>query len=109
MATLKNKYRYKIHDKIYNLSDFVKIHPGGQDMFNNLPPDTNITHMVYQYHKNPENILQILPKYELVVTPEEASNIIIQYDAKYSYDKYCELKKIVYNEIHEKKNTTILV
>lgn len=96
---LQPRYRYKIHDKLYDLKDFVKIHPGGIDMFNNLKPDTNITPMIYSYHKNPKSILEILPKYEVPQTDD----IIIQYDTSYTYDKYCELKKLVYDEIHEKK------
>ena len=31
-----NKYKYKIHDKFYDLTDFVKNHPGGEDIFNKL-------------------------------------------------------------------------
>ncbi len=52
----------------------------------------------------------MLPKYEVPQTDD----IIIQYDTNYTYDKYCELKKLVYDEIHEKKiplhwsNTEIL-
>jgi fatty acid desaturase len=99
---MKNKpiYRYKIHDKLYDLTDFVKIHPGGQDMFKHLQPDTNITPMIYAYHKNPDNILSILPKYEVL---SDMTNIDISYNTNYTYDKYCELKKLVYDEIHEKK------
>ena len=96
---LQPRYRYKIHDKLYDLTDFVKVHPGGQDMFNNLKPDTNITPMIYAYHKNPRSCLAMLPKYEVPFTDD----IIIQYDTNYTYDKYCELKKLVYDEIHEKK------
>jgi len=95
---LQPRYRYKIHDKLYDLTDFVKIHPGGQDMFNNLKPDTNITPMIYAYHKNPKSILAMLPKYEVPST-----EVKIEYDTNYTYDKYCELKKLVYDEIHEKK------
>jgi linoleoyl-CoA desaturase len=98
-SQLQPRYRYKIHDKLYDLKDFVKIHPGGIDMFNNLKPDTNITPMIYAYHKNPKSILEMLPKYEVPQTDD----IIIQYDTSYTYDKYCELKKLVYDEIHEKK------
>ena len=96
---LQPRYRYKIHDKLYDLTDFVKVHPGGIDMFNNLKPDTNITPMIYAYHKKPKSILAMLPKYEVPFTDD----IIIQYDTNYTYDKYCELKKMVYDEIHEKK------
>ncbi len=97
---LQPRHRYKIHDKLYDLTDFVKVHPGGQDMFNNLKPDTNITPMIYAYHKNPKNILDMLPKYEV---PYRTDDIIIRYDTNYTYDSYCELKKLVYDEIHEKK------
>jgi len=93
------KYRYKIHDKLYDLTDFVKIHPGGIDVFNNLKPDTNITPMVYSYHKNPKIIFAMLEKYEV----PGSSDTVIKYDTNYTYDKYCELKKLVYDEIHEKK------
>jgi linoleoyl-CoA desaturase len=92
-------YKYKIHDKFYDLTDFVKIHPGGTDMFNNLKPNTNITPMVYAYHKNPTAILTILPKYEIPLI----EGTIIAYDTNYSYEKYCDLKKLVYAEIQEKK------
>lgn len=92
-------YRYKIHNKLYDLTDFVKVHPGGIDMFNNLKADTNITPMIYAYHKKPKNILAMLPKYEVPITDD----IIIQYNTNYTYDRYCELKKLVYDEIHEKK------
>jgi linoleoyl-CoA desaturase len=68
-------------------------------MFNNLKPDTNITPMIYAYHKNHKSILEMLPKYEVPQTDD----IIIQYDTSYTYYKYCELKKLVYDEIHEKK------
>jgi len=96
---MANKYRYKIHDKLYDLTDFVKIHPGGVDMFNNLKHDINITPMIYAYHKNPETILATIPKYEVPFK----SGVVIKYDTHYTYDKYCELKKLVYDEIQEKK------
>ena len=95
---LQTKYHYKIHDKLYDLTDFVKIHPGGIDIFNNLKSDTNITPMIYAYHKNPKNILMVLPKYEIPL-----NDTTIQYDTSYTYDKYCELKLLVYDEIHKKK------
>ena len=67
-AQLQPIFRYKIHDRLYDLTDFAKIHPGRIDMFNNLKTDTNITPMVYAYHKNPKNILAMLPKYEVPST-----------------------------------------
>ncbi len=97
---LNPTYRYKIHDKLYNFTNFISIHPGGTDIFKNLKPDTNITAMIYSYHKNPKNILTtILPKYEVPTS----SDIIVKYDTSYTYDKYCELKKLVYDEMREKK------
>ena len=92
-----NKYQYKIHDKFYDLTDFVKIHPGGKKIFDNLESNLNITPMVYSYHKNPKKILEILPKYEIPL-----NNSIIKYDTDYTYDKYCELKKLVCDEMIEK-------
>ncbi len=68
-------------------------------MFNHLQPDTNITPMIYAYHKNPRSIIAMLPKYHVPFTDD----ITIQYDTNYTYDAYCELKKFVYDEIHEKK------
>jgi linoleoyl-CoA desaturase len=96
---IQPRHRYKIHNKLYDLTEFVKIHPGGQDMFNNLKPDTNITPMIYTYHKNLKNILLILPKYEVPIIDD----IIIKYDTNYTYKNYSELKRLVYDEIHEKK------
>jgi linoleoyl-CoA desaturase len=93
------RYRYKVHDELYDLTDFVNIHPGGQDMFSHLISDTNITPMIYAYHNNPKSILAMLPKYHVPFTDD----IAIQYDTNYTYDAYCELKKMVYHEIHEKK------
>ena len=99
MSQLQPRYRYKIHNKLYDLTDFVNIHPGGTDMFNNLKQDTNITPMIYTYHKNPEIILDRLPNYEVPLT----NDIIISYDTNYTYDRYSELKKLVNAEIYEKK------
>ena len=92
------KHHYKIHDKLYDLTEFVKVHPGGEDMFNNLKSNINITPLVYSYHKNPKIILDILPKYEIPL-----NDTVIKFVTNYTYDKYCEIKKLVYDEIHEKK------
>jgi len=89
-------HRYKIHDKLYDLTDFVNIHPGGTDMFQNLKTDTDITPMLYMYHKDPKAILAtVLPKYEIPLT----TDTLIEYPTNYTYDSYCELKKLVYDEI----------
>ena len=91
-------YRYKIHDKIYDVSDFIKVHPGGTEMFKYLKKDTNITPMIYAYHKNPKSMLAMLPKYEVYLT-----DAVIGYDTNYTYDKYCELKELVYSYIQSHK------
>lgn len=94
-----NRYQYKIHDKMYDLSEFVKVHPGGEQMFHVLKPNINITPLLYSYHKNPKSILlEILPKYEIPINDKQ-----IRYDVNYTFDKYCDLKKLVYEEIHDKK------
>ena len=88
---------YRIHDKHYDLSNFIEIHPGGRYMFNNLEPYSNITPLLYSYHTNINDVFEILSKYETT------SCCSVKYDTNYSYDKYIELKKLVYDEIHEKK------
>ena len=89
---------YKINNKCYDLSEFIKIHPGGKDMFNYLVPFSNITPIVCAYHnKNVLNILHnLLHKYEVPMF----KNIL--YDNNFTYDAYWELKQLVYNEIYEK-------
>ena len=105
---LSPRYRYKIHDKLYDLTDFVKVHPGGTEMFNYLKTDSNITPMIYSYHKNPKNILEILeilPKYEVSLTDYTLHETLYHtlHESNYSYDKYCELKELVYHNMNEKK------
>jgi linoleoyl-CoA desaturase len=90
---------YKIHDKIYDLIEFVKIHPGGEEMFDNLIPHSNITPMIYAYHKDSIRILAMLPKYMRDIS----SNIIIHYDTNYTYDRYREVKKRILDEMYEHK------
>ena len=93
---------YKIHDKIYDLTNFVKMHPGGADVFKHLRPFTNITTMLYTYHKDPLKLLDILPKYEL--TLERAKECVIQFNTQhYNYDKYVELKRLVCKEMQDKQ------
>ena len=74
----KNKYNYMVllkmtdqrhiycvHDKLYNLADFVSKHPGGTNVFANLKPYTDITPMVYSYHKDASIIFEVLSKYNI--------------------------------------------
>jgi len=93
------KYRYKINDNIYDLTDFVDKHPGGKDIFKNLKKDTNITPIFYSYHKNPEKNKSVLSKYKI----DNVENIDIEYDINYDYTNYVELKELVYKEINDKK------
>jgi hypothetical protein len=93
----RGRLRYKIHDAIYDVTDFAKVHPGGVYVFRDLKPDTNITPMIYAYHRNPNSILAMLHTYKI----SHAGSI--RYDTNHTYDKYCELKKLVYDEIGEKK------
>ena len=94
---------FKVHDKLYDITNFIKLHPGGTDMFRHLKPYTNITPMIYAYHKNPRNMLQILQKYEVDDKCDDKCNVLINYDANYDYDNYCKLKELVYEEIYDKK------
>jgi hypothetical protein len=88
---------YCVHDKIYNISDFVNKHPGGTNAFANLQSHTDITPLIYSYHKDSAMIFEVLSKYEV-----QQNDAVIQYKSNFKYDKYVELKKLVYNEIGEK-------
>jgi cytochrome b involved in lipid metabolism len=105
---VKDKYTFSINNEIYDLTNFVPLHPGGADMFNCLKPGSNITSMIYSYHKDPKKILDILPKYK-IVSPNSNSLNLLQSNVVYTYDNYLELKNLVYDEIYEKKNTILLV
>ena len=95
---------YKIHDKLYDLCEFIKIHPGGQEMFSYFQSYTNITPMLYSYHKNPLHLLTILEKYQVESTLDSTlSDNLIKYNTNYNYDLYVELKRLVYREIYEKR------
>ena len=97
-----SQHLYCIHDKIYNLADFVEKHPGGSNAFDNLHRGgiNDITPLVYSYHKDPAIIFEVLSKYE--VPNDKGNAVAIQYLTNYKYDKYVELKTLVYNEIREK-------
>ena len=89
-----SQYIYQIHNDMYDLSSFISIHPGGNDMFNNLKSGSDITSFVYTYHKDANKLLELIPKYKIRTEPNKYN---------YKYDKYVELKKLVYAEMHEKK------
>lgn len=95
---IKQMNIYRIHDKIYDLTDFISKHPGGTDMFTPREGILDITPLIYSYHKDPNILFEILPKYEIV-----SDNAIVKYGTDYKYDKYLELKKLVYDEIHDKQ------
>ena len=86
---------YQIHRQIYDFSDFV--HPGGPEVFEHLKVYTDITPTIYAYHKRPSDILKRIAKYEI------DCEIPIQYETNFNYDKYCELKSIVYKYIRENR------
>jgi len=92
---MSDRHIYKVHDKIYNLHDFLKIHPGGDEVFNNIPSYTDITPMIYAYHSDVAIVHQTLKKFETT----QYSEIKFNYDSEYLYDSYCELKQIVYGKI----------
>ena len=89
---------YCVHDKLYNLADFVSKHPGGTNVFANLTPYTDITPMVYSYHKDASIIFEVLSKYNIPANDLDK----VAYKTDYNYDKYKELKRLVYNEISQK-------
>ena len=107
----KNKYNYMVllkmtdqrhiycvHDRLYNVADFVSKHPGGTNVFANLRPLTDITPMIYTYHKDASLILSVLSKYDI-----SANNMsLVTYKSDYNYDRYKELKALVYDEIRSK-------
>lgn len=95
---MADKHIYCVHDKLYNLASFVNKHPGGTNVFSNLKSHTDITPLIYTYHKDVQLILDILSKY---VVSADVNRVA--YRKKYSYDKYSELKALVYKEISIKK------
>jgi|688.fasta_scaffold55378_4 linoleoyl-CoA desaturase len=101
--TTNPKHIYKIHNDFYDLTGFIHLHPGGPDMFYRLKPFSNITSMIYSYHKDPIKLLEILPKYKIILDKNTIDNHPnnVQNNVVYTYDKYLELKKLVYSEMHK--------
>lgn len=91
-------YIYCINDRLYNVAEFVNKHPGGSNVFSNLKSHTDITPMIYSYHKDPSLIFDVLSKYD--ISANDTS--LIMYKTDYKYEKYKELKALVYNEIRSK-------
>ena len=92
------QYIYCVHDKLYNLVDFVSKHPGGTNVFSNVKSYSDITPMVYTYHKDSSIIFEILSKYNI------SANDLgqVTYKTNYNYEKYKVLKQRLYNEIYSK-------
>ena len=89
---------YCVHDRLYNVADFISKHPGGTNVFANLRPLTDITPMIYTYHKDASLIFDVLKKYDI----SENNMSLVTYKSDYNYDKYKELKTLVYDEIRRK-------
>lgn len=92
---------YCIHNKIYNLTDFVDKHPGGANVFANFRSGkiSDITPLVYSYHKNHSVVFEILSRYEIRCD----NSLKIYCRTNYNYENYKELKSLVYSEIHKKQ------
>ena len=90
---------FQIHDKKYDLTSFKSIHPGGEDIFEHLKNNTDVTPIIYSYHSNIPKILKTLEKYE---TPQSTDTKIL-FESNFKYDKYLELKSLVYTELYANK------
>lgn len=62
---------YIIDDKVYDLKDWIPIHPGGSLWFSRSY-GRDISTLVHSYHANPENCKKILAKYETNIEVEKA-------------------------------------
>ena len=92
------RHIYCVHDRLYSVADFISKHPGGTNVFANLRPLSDITPMIYTYHKDASLILSVLSKYDI-----SANNMsLVTYKTDYNYDRYKELKALVYDEIRSK-------
>ena len=98
---MADRHIYCVHDKLYNLAKFVDKHPGGANVFSNLKSHTDITPLIYTYHKDVSLIRDILLKYDISANANHLSQVAYRKD--YNYDKYVELKTLVYKEISIKE------
>ncbi|CAK0895708.1 unnamed protein product, partial [Prorocentrum cordatum] len=64
MSDNPHKDHYYIDGKIYDFSDWQKIHPGG-DVFFRCSFQRDISALVHAYHRNPDALKPILEKYEV--------------------------------------------
>lgn len=98
---MSDKYIYCIRGKLYNMAKFVNKHPGGSNVFAHLQSYSDITPLIYSYHKDYSLIFELLSNYEI---PEsQIVKTIVLYKTDFDYDKYSELKHLVYNEIRKKE------
>lgn len=68
------KYPYYIIDgKVYDLADWIPVHPGGVHWFIRSH-GRDISAAVHAYHENQELIFKILKKYEVDMPVEEATD-----------------------------------
>jgi len=88
---------FKIHDKMYDITDFKSIHPGGDDVFKNLQENTDITPTIYSYHTGIPRILKTLAPYE---RKNVNNNQPVRFVSNFDYKNYCDLKALVYRELH---------
>ena len=95
---MTDQHIYCIHDRLYNVADFVSKHPGGTNVFANLKSHTDITPMIYSYHKDASLIFDVLSKYD--ISSNDLS--LVTYNTDYKYEKYTELKVRVYDEIRSR-------
>jgi fatty acid desaturase len=64
MSDNPHKEHYYIDGKVYDFSDWQKIHPGG-DVFFRCSFQRDISALVHAYHRNPDALKPILEKYEV--------------------------------------------
>lgn len=60
-----------IDDKVYDLKDWIPIHPGGSIWFGHAY-GRDISTLIYTYHRNPEQCKKILEKYVTTIPVEKA-------------------------------------
>jgi cytochrome b involved in lipid metabolism len=63
-------YLYIFEGKVYNLKDWIMIHPGGSLWFCHAY-GRDITNLIYSYHIKPELCKNILAKYETKHDPKK--------------------------------------
>jgi cytochrome b involved in lipid metabolism len=62
---------YIIDDKVYDLKEWIPVHPGGSLWFSRSY-GRDISTLIYTYHNNPENCKKILARFETDISVEKA-------------------------------------